>query len=163
MSKQKIIALSILALIILSLVVFVIRLKYLYDKVTFSFDLTGLNLQNISFFNQSLQANVQAGIDFKVDNPTNVRLKLKALSIEVYYQGMKLARVEEIPVFDIQRRKNNTVKATLTVYANKEFISLVSEVMNGSKRDVKTYTRFKLLGIPLRIPYTYPLDKQDFT
>lgn len=152
----------VLGIILLAIIVFALRLKYLYDKVSFSFDLTGLNLQSINFFNQSLQASVQAGIDFKVDNPTNVRLKLRDLSIEIYYQGRRLAKVDRIEDFLIQAKRNNTVKADLIIYANKEFLDLIKEVMGGTKRDIKTYTRFKLLGIPLRIPYTYSLDKEDF-
>lgn len=161
MSRKHII-LIILGVILLSIVVFVLRLKYLYDKVTFGFDLTGINLSSISFFGQQLQANVQAGIDFKVDNPTNVRLKLKNLSIEVYRQGRRLARVEQIPVFEIQRRRNNVIKAQITLFANRDLVDLIAAVNQGSEEDVKTYTRFTLLGIPLRIPYTYTLTKDDF-
>jgi LEA14-like dessication related protein len=157
--KANYIILSFVAVLLISITVIVVRLKKLYDSTIFDFNVSGLNITSINIFGTS---NVDITIDLIVDNSSNISIKLRDIQFEAFYGGLKLASSKNIEEFIIGKDKKSVKKVTSTLFLKSETIKFIKDVIKGTPKEIKIYTRVRILGIRFRFPYKYKIDKNNF-
>ena len=142
--------------LLITLAVLYFRFKKLFDSLIFDYSISGLSLSNINLLGTS---KINANINLIIDNPTTIKLKLTDVSLEIKQNGRLIANTENVPQINIKSKGKSIVDGTVNVYINKENLSLLQKMMQGTQQVVKMYIRFRIFGIKLRIPSDLIIDK----
>lgn len=149
--------------LLISIIIYGLILKNLWDKISFDFNITGLDVPSISIVG-GFKSTVDANIDFFINNPTSTSLFIKDLIIEGYYNGKKVAKTNNIEKIKIKPKINNLIKTKVSIFLDIDVIKLIIRIKDGKEENIKTITKFKLLGIiPIRYKYNYKINENNIS
>jgi len=135
---------------------------YAKSKIKFSVSLAKLSLPNIlTVATTGQQAILKTGLEIKVENDNAFTITASNLNVEIYHQGVLIAKSsapssEKIVILPKYEAK---FLHTLDLILSQQFFQVIKELKSGEPLVLQYVIRIKLFGIPIKYSDNFTYTK----